>query len=189
MTHRTVAVNAQKHVSALLRRQHFMHKIPMTFQAGLLRDGSIAGLDANRIRIMASREGQRMKKTVIRFRHPFPNRMRAEMTIVAGRHRMVTRILPAIQVILHHMAIRTGHRVVAQIAHPFPVTKGKHPESRPESRQTRRAHVDQPPQLPPKALARTSSAHQCSRFFHPFHRPAPQNSQPAFSKTQSAACP
>lgn len=127
-----------------------MNHIPVTAQTGALRNLPVPGLYLNRIVEPSQGECDRVKETIVGFGYPFVNGVRGQMTVVANRGRMMGAFLPGIQVILHHMAIGTGLRIIAQVAPPFSITKGE------------RANTNKKPehsgeQQDPKAHAATES--------------------------------
>lgn len=71
-----------------------MYKVFVAIHAGTLRDSFVTSLDLNRILVVAKRERQRMKESVICFGNPFADRVMRQVAIVADRHMMVARMLP-----------------------------------------------------------------------------------------------
>jgi len=108
-----MTVNARLHVTAFGRGQQVVNQSKMAIDAGALRHPPIARLDSDRILKSPDREGERVKKSVIDFRHPLTDRIVGKMTIVADGHMVMAAMLPRIQVPLHDVAIRTRLGVIA----------------------------------------------------------------------------
>jgi len=100
-----------------------MDKVFMAVETGVLSDFTIPRFDLNRIVVVAKREGERMKKAVVRFRHVFADEIVRQVTVVADGHMMMTAMLPGVVIFLHHVAVRTALGIVAEIAGPFAIAK------------------------------------------------------------------
>lgn len=110
----------------------------MATNAGRLRHPFITGLDFDRVMIILQRERQRMKKTVVGFRHPFANVVMRQMTVIANGHMMVTALLPGIHMLLHDVAVHTRLRIVAQIAGALAVSECESADTQKESHSDRK---------------------------------------------------
>lgn len=122
-----MAMDARHRLAVLIRRQHVVNKVGMTMQTGMLRHLAIARFNTQGIGIVVKCERQRMEEPVIRFGYPLADRIVREMAIVADRHVMMTRFLPGIVRLLHHMTVDTRFGVVTEITGPFAVTKRECP--------------------------------------------------------------
>ena len=111
-----------------------MDEVFMAIEAGVLGDFTIPRLDLNRIVVIAKREGERMEKAVVRFRHVFAYEIVRQVTVVADGHMMMAAMLPGVVVFLHHVAVRTALGIVAEIAGPFAVAKRERANSRQQAK-------------------------------------------------------
>jgi len=102
-----------------------MDKVLVAVDARTLCDPSIPRFNLNRVFEAANGEGQRMKEAVVGLCHPFTDRVVRKVAIVADGDMMVAALLPGIHVVLHHMAIHTRLRIVAQVAGPLTIAKRK----------------------------------------------------------------
>lgn len=123
-----VAMHTGHAVSALplsIQHEGVVGDLLMAVHAGVLRDAAVAGLDLDRLVVVVQSEGERVEETVVCLGDPLADRMMGKVAIVADRHVVVARLLPSVEVTLHHVAIGAGFRVVAQIARTLPVSKSK----------------------------------------------------------------
>ncbi len=66
-----------------------------------------------------------MKQSVVGFRDPFADEVVREVAIIADRDVLMTALHPRIMVVLHHVAVDAGLRIVAQVTRTFAVTEGE----------------------------------------------------------------
>ena len=107
-----------------------MNKILVTRYASALRDAFVSRLDLDRIFVASHREGERMEEAIVGFGDPFANEVVGQVTVVANGDVMMAALLPGIHVVLHHVTIDAGFRIVAQITGPFAISKRKRPDTR-----------------------------------------------------------
>ena len=102
-----------------LHRFHIMHDIVMTFTACAFGDTAATILDLNRFVKVASGKSERMKKSVFRLGEVLWNEAGRRVTIIAGGNGTMTRLCPAIEMVLHNMTIDASLRIVAEIRSTF----------------------------------------------------------------------
>lgn len=102
-----------------------MHKVLVTMDAGVLGDAFVAWFDLDGVVIILQRKRQRVEKAVVSFRYPFAHEIMRQVAIVACRGMVVAALLPGIEMVLHHMAVRTRLGVFAEIAGTLPVAERK----------------------------------------------------------------
>ena len=129
MADRVVTVHAVEILVRVGPGRDRMDKVTVTMQAGSLRDPAIPRLDLNRLVEVSHREGPRMKEPIIGLGDPFPDRIVREVAIVADGHMPVARLLPRIEMSLHHVTIHAGLRVVTQVARPFSIAERERPHA------------------------------------------------------------
>jgi hypothetical protein len=113
MTHTSMASNAGESGSGSSGWFDVMRDVLMTLATGAFGDEAAAFLNLNRLMKFAGGKCERMKKAVLGFGEVFRDQSGWCMAVVAGRDRAMTGFDPAIEVILHDVAISTGARVVA----------------------------------------------------------------------------
>ena len=91
----------------------------------MLCDRFITRFSCNWIVIVLKGKRNRVKQAVISFRDPLAHEIVRKVTIVANRDVVMTALLPGIEMILHHVTVGTGIRIVAEIARTFSVSKSK----------------------------------------------------------------
>lgn len=123
---------------SLTRRGHgfdVMHDVVMTFAAGVFRDPPAAFLDLDRIVKFAGGEGERVKETVLGLGEILGNEPGRGVAIVAGCDRVMAGIVPAIEMILHNVAIGAGIGIVPEVRSSLGINEcvtsqtGRSPES------------------------------------------------------------
>src|SRR6056297_3534968 len=110
-----VTMDAILYFAAVLGRQHGVHQLPVTFQAGLLGHPPVARLDPDGLVEVARRERKGVEEPVIRLRQPLADEVVAQVAITAGCNVPVAGGDPGVEVALHDVAIGTGLRVVGQV--------------------------------------------------------------------------
>src|SRR5215471_14963154 len=98
---------------------HVVHDVLVTFAAGILRDAPAAFFHLNWFVKLARRKRKRMEKPMVRFGKVLRNEPSRGVAIVAGGSGAMAGFDPAIEVILHDMAIGAGPRIVAQVGSTF----------------------------------------------------------------------
>ena len=83
--------------------------------ARVFRNLKVRGANAYRLRIGSGRKVERMPKAVFRLYPVLRNELMRSMTIVARGHRPVTTPAPAVELLLHDVAVRAGLGITAQI--------------------------------------------------------------------------
>lgn len=106
-----------------------MDEVFMAVDTSLLSNLAIPRLDLDWIVIVAKCKSERMEEAVIRFGDVFADKVVWQMTVVADSHVMMTAMLPRVVMLLHHMAVRTALRIVAQVAGPFAVAESEGSDS------------------------------------------------------------
>lgn len=119
-----------------------MNRALVTFNAGVLRDTSVARFDANGLVKVVEREGKRMKEPVVGFRDPFANGVMGKVAIDANRGRVMTRVLPRIIIILHYVAVHARNGVAAHVARAVPVAESEKPESARKAQRSRENEIN-----------------------------------------------
>lgn len=112
-----------------------MHEFRMAIETRLLRHSAISRLDLDRFVVIFERKGQRMKESIVGLRHPFADRVVRKVTVVADRNVLMTRLLPRIEVVLHHVTVGARPRIVAQVAGSLAVPKGERPQTAEQAQQ------------------------------------------------------
>lgn len=104
---------------------HVVHTIDMTTDTVALHDPGAVRTDRDRLVEILQREGLGVFKAVFGLSQVFADQVVRHVAIITGGNRMVTRLLPAIILVLHDVAIRTGRRRVSQIRKTLPFMKRK----------------------------------------------------------------
>jgi hypothetical protein len=133
-----VTVNAGEYLIRRLDREHLVDDVLMAVKARLLGHAAIPRFDLDRLVEILQREGQRMKKTVVPFGEPLPNRVMRKMAVIANGNVTVSRMLPRIVVALHHMTIGTTGWIVAQVAPAFTIAESERPDARKNAKHGRK---------------------------------------------------
>ena len=107
-----MTMNTKLHFAIMLDGQHLIYETTMAMKARILCHTTITRLDLNGLMKVVGGEGQRMKKTVVCFGDPLPEKIMRQVTIIAGCDVFVAGLHPRIEVILHHMAIRAGLGII-----------------------------------------------------------------------------
>jgi hypothetical protein len=128
MTDLAMAVGATKLlISILLTCQHLADAPRMTAHTIVLNNPGTHRTDHNGLMKILKREGFGVSKPILALDQVFTDGMVRKMTVVTGGMGMMARLLPAIIVFAHNMAIHASLRVIAQIGEPLPFIKGKRP--------------------------------------------------------------
>ena len=88
---------------------------PMAITAGLLGDLPAVRLDLNIVLVAADGEEKRMPEAVGRLGRILADKVCRSVAAIAGRHRAVRRLEPAVELLLHNVAVGAGRRIVSQI--------------------------------------------------------------------------
>src|SRR5215471_5167364 len=96
----------------------------MTSPAGILDDPVIEFRDLNGVRVLSAREVEGVPKSVVRFYCIFSDDVMRCVADVAGRHRMVARLHPAVVLRPHDVAVRTSGGVVREIRVSLGIDEG-----------------------------------------------------------------
>ena len=102
-----------------------MHQVFMAVQTRALSHPPIPRFDPNRFAEVLQRESQRVKEAVVGLGDPFAEEIVRQMAVVANGDMLMAGILPGIEVVLHHVAIDAGLRIVAEVAGALAVAKGE----------------------------------------------------------------
>lgn len=121
-----MAVHTILHVATSGIRKQGVDEVLVTRNASALSHPAIAWFDLNRVLESPRGECQGVKETVVRFGDPFADKVMWQVAVIANRDVVMTTLLPRIHVILHHMTIHAGLRVVAQIAGTLAVAEREH---------------------------------------------------------------
>src|SRR5678816_479186 len=97
----------------------------MTLPARILRYTPTALLDQDRVVKVSRRERERMENAMLSFRELLGHQPRGRVAIVACGHGAVTRFLESIEVGLHHVTVRAGRRIIAEVRAPLRVNERK----------------------------------------------------------------
>ena len=101
----------------------------MTTPACGLRDLVIAFANRDVVGESPGREGQRMKESVLGFGQIFTNKIVRCMTIIADRYCAMPGFFPGVVILLHHMTVGAGLRIVGEVGVAFGVDEGIKTES------------------------------------------------------------
>src|SRR5215469_2469309 len=96
----------------------------MAVLASALRYPFVVAPDLDNVGKSAGREGKGMKESVRCFDGVFPEEIMRCVAIVAGRYGVMAACQPGRIIVLHHMAVRTALRIIAQVGVPLGVHKG-----------------------------------------------------------------
>ena len=102
----------------------------MAVHAGMLRHSAVPRLDLNGLMKVFKRKCQRMEEPIVGLGHPFADKAVRKVAIVAYSDVTMARILPRIEMALHHVAISACRRVIAQIAPALAITERKCADTR-----------------------------------------------------------
>ena len=122
MTNIAVAMHTRQHfvpfriLSARISRQQRMCIVFVAIDAGILRNNFVARFDLDRVVVVLQREGNGVKKAIVRLREPFSNKIVWQVAIVAHRHMTMAAFLPGVEMFLHHVAVCARLRIVTQVA-------------------------------------------------------------------------
>src|SRR5262245_31146271 len=101
-----------------------MYNVLMTFTTRVFSHAQTSALDLDRFVKVARSKCEGMKKSVFCFGEILWHKPGRRMAIVAGRDRPMTRLDPAIKMVLHDVAVSTGARVVTQVGCALGINKG-----------------------------------------------------------------
>src|SRR5215472_15084077 len=101
----------------------------VTGTAAIFSHPPIAGLDLNHLREAACGERERVEKPIRRLGGVLANQVMGRMAVVAGSRGTMAGFEPGAVLILHHMAIGTGSRVVREVGIALRVNKRVEPEA------------------------------------------------------------
>src|SRR5262245_26428269 len=90
-----------------------VHDVLMTFAAGIFRDAQASSFYLDWLMKFVRGERERMKKSVISFCVVLGNESRRRMAIVAGGNGAMAGLNPAVEMVLHDVAVSAGSRIVA----------------------------------------------------------------------------
>jgi hypothetical protein len=125
-------------------RYRMDHRL-MARTAGLFGDLPVSLCYLNGFVKAAESEIVGMPKAVPRLCRVFPDHVGRRVTVVAGGDGLVARLLPAVVLVVHYVAVGTRSRVVAKIGSSLPVPKCK--QTNPDRQPKSNAHNDQPEQV------------------------------------------
>jgi len=109
-----------------VRRGHrldVVHNLLVTFAAGAFGGAPAAFFYLDWLMKFVCRERQRVEEAVISFREVLGHKASRCMAIVAGGDGAMTRFDPAVEVVLHDVAVGAGPGIVAQIRAAFRIDK------------------------------------------------------------------
>lgn len=135
-----------------------MHSVLVTTDAGRLSHAFVPRLDLNRIMIILHGKSERMKETVVGFRHPFPDVVVRQMAIVTDRDMMVATCLPRVHMLLHDMTIDASIRIVAQVTRTASVSKRKCSDAHQDTDEDGKDRTSDTPSVAPDWLRRPRKA-------------------------------
>lgn len=95
------------------------HHGRMTAATGVFRDGFIHLRRLERLVKSTGGEGQRVVESVNTLDRVFPEKVMRRMAVVADRDGVMAGLEPGVVMVLHHVAIRAGGRVVGEIRRPL----------------------------------------------------------------------
>lgn len=108
----------------------------VTRATGLFGHGAIEPCDAEIVFVIAGGEGQRMVVTVYRLDEILvKHAIMWRMAIITRSHRVVGRLVPRIEIVLHDVTVRTGVGVVRKIRRPVRIGKRVRPDTADHSQQ------------------------------------------------------
>src|SRR5687767_9333521 len=97
----------------------------MTIAAGLLRDGTVMGLDLQRIGERAGRERERVPEPVRGFREVLADEIVRHVAVGATGDSAMARALPGTEVLFHDVTVRADGRIGAEVRRPFRIDEGE----------------------------------------------------------------
>src|SRR5262249_1048401 len=101
------------------------NEVAVTVETRGLQRRSVARLDVDRLLEILERERSAVVVAVQPLREVLPEEVVWHMAIVAGRHRVMRALLPALVLRVHDVTVRAGGRVVAQIGERLRVADGE----------------------------------------------------------------
>lgn len=102
---------------------NIVHDILVTSSAGALGDLATPGLHLDGIVKFTGGERKRMEKTVIGLGEIFRDQPGRSVTVVASRDGAMTRLDPAVEMILHNVTVGAGSWIVAKIGRALGINK------------------------------------------------------------------
>ncbi len=123
MADRCVAMNAtDRFVSDVSVAEDVVTDTSVTFNAVLVQNPRTHGPDANRLVKILQRKPLRVPEAVLCFDKILGYKRVRRVAVVAGCYRVVTRLLPAVVLIPHNMAVDARLWIAAEIREPLGIT-------------------------------------------------------------------
>lgn len=110
-----------------------MNKILVTMDTCTLSNSLVPRLDLNGIVIILEGKCHGMEKSVVTLRHPLSDEIMRQVAIVTRSNVVMTAFLPSVEVILHHMAVNTRIRVIAEVAGTLAIAECECPQTSEDS--------------------------------------------------------
>src|SRR6185503_3398814 len=116
MPHRIVAAQTGELPAGRrrVRRLDGADNLAVAVTAGLLGDHAAVRLDLNVILVAAGGEKKRMPEAVRRLGRILARETGGSVAAIAGRHRAVRRLEPAVELLPHDVAVGAGGRIVSE---------------------------------------------------------------------------
>lgn len=117
MSHRVVAAQAGELPAGRcrMRRLDGADNLPVAVATGLLSDLAAVRFDLNIVLVAARGEKKRMPEAIGRFRRILADEICRGMAVIAGRHRAVRRLEPAVELFAHDVAVGASRRVISKV--------------------------------------------------------------------------
>ena len=126
MSHRVVAAQASELPAGRRRmcRLDGADNLPVAVATGLLGDLPAVRFDLNVVFVAAGGEEKGMPEAIGGLGRIFADEICRSVTAIAGRHRVVRRFEPAIELFTHDVAVGAGRGIVSEIGPTLGVGKG-----------------------------------------------------------------
>lgn len=124
MSNPRVAADTGEGLARCVHGFDVVHDVLMTLTAGVFRDAQAPSFYLDRFVKFVGCKRQGVEKAVISLREIFRNKPGRRMAIITCGDRTMTGLNPAVEMVLHDVAIGAGPRIVAQIRGTLRVYEG-----------------------------------------------------------------
>lgn len=119
-----MATQARHQIRRLMAGLDVMHRPGMAITTDSFRHCATASLHLNRLVEIAGGKGIRMPESMVDLGPILPHKVVWRMAVVAGGDRVVARLHPTIQMVLHDVAVRARVGIVRQVRPTARVDEG-----------------------------------------------------------------
>jgi len=105
--------------------QHTVDQTVMAADAVVLQNRRVSFLDANRLLEVLESESLGVVVAVFGLGDPLIQTALGQVAVDTTGHRVMTRLLPGVELGLHDVAVDTGLRILAEVGQAFGVVKGE----------------------------------------------------------------